>query len=126
MLGLAPEAFTSLSWALEAEPENPEYHIYHAYAGYLVDPSKLEESLARIRENCDKLKAEYNGKTSFPAEVRDRIAVPYYFIGKIMISIEHYDEAMEALNMAAKLNPGDVDTQRNIRYVAMKLKKQKD
>ncbi len=120
-LGLSSEAYTALAWALEAEPENPDYVIHHAYASFLVEPSKREEAIDRITAMIDVLKSGYSD--TLTAENKLQLFAPYYFIGKIEIAAENYNQANDALQMAAKLNPSDLDTQRSLRYVAMQLEK---
>lgn len=125
-LGLAQEAVASLGWALEVEPDNPDYNIYHAYACFLVDPSRREEVMQRIQQYSDILHASYSKSQYLSPEDSERLFAPHYFIGKIAIAGEAYQAALEALQIAVKFNPSDVDTQRSLRYVTMQLEKLND
>ncbi|MBR4984858.1 MAG: J domain-containing protein [Proteobacteria bacterium] len=122
-LGLAHEAYVSLEWALEKDPENMNYQAYHAYAGFLVNPDSRDDALAKIRDIYEKMKAEL-GNGQVDADGRARLFAVLYFIGKIELAAEHYTEAKDMLQLALKYNPNDVDAQRSLRYVAMQLDKQ--
>ncbi|MBQ9816774.1 MAG: DUF4388 domain-containing protein [Proteobacteria bacterium] len=122
-LGLAQDALASLAWALEADPDNLDYIAHHAYAAFLVDPSLREESIERITDVIEKLEAEFQGNLSVGQDEKMRLFAPYYFIGKIHLTVEEYETARDFFTKAAKLNPSDVDTQRCLRYITMQLNK---
>ena len=122
-LGLAQEALTSLQCAVDAEPENQEYQVYHAYASFLVEPHKREECLQRIVKVYEEIKGQYATLRGATPEEKAFLFAPCYFIAKIYIASEKYEEASEFLKLAAKINPSDIDTQRCIRYIAMQSEK---
>ncbi len=121
-LGLAQEAYASLEWAIEKDPENIEYQAYHAYAGFLVSPETRDDALAKVRGIYEQMKASVSGAVN--ADMRSRLFAVLYFIGKMELAAERYTEAKDALQQALKFNPNDVDAQRSLRYVAMQLDKQ--
>ncbi|MBO4350983.1 MAG: DUF4388 domain-containing protein [Proteobacteria bacterium] len=120
-LGLAQEAYVALGWALEAQPDNIDYILYHAYAAYLVDVSKREECIERILNSLDDLKR--NLSNPLTPEEKSQLFAANYFLGKIYISVENYDEAAKYIEAANKYNPNDIDTQRCMRYINMQQEK---
>ncbi len=120
-LGLAQEAYVALGWALEAQPDNIDYIIYHAYAAYLVDASKREECIERILNSLDDIKRKLS-KPVTQEEIAQLFAANY-FLGKIYISVEDYEEAVKYIEAASKYNPNDIDTQRCMRYINMQREK---
>lgn len=122
-LGLGQEALMALEWALEAQPDNVDFIIYRAYAAFLVDPSKVVETVDTLNGGIDKLWEEYNTAT-YPKESYERFFAPFYFLGKVYIAVNNYTLANENLLKAAKFDPSDVDVQRSLRYVTMQIEKQ--
>ena len=122
-LGLGKDALISLKWALKGDPENLDYNIHKAYADFLVYQDKRDPSLEQLKKLTNTLRQEVHDTLASNEANRLRLFYPYYFTAKIQIAAGLYRDAAENLQLALKLNPTDVDTQRCIRYVNMQIDK---
>lgn len=118
-LGLSNDAFQAIDSACKLEPENPIFQVYHAYTSFLVDPANRDKAIQIISNIAQRLSLHVD----LDVESSDKIFAPHYFLGKLYLAVERYDEANEALSIAAKFDPSDIDTQRSLRYIAMQLEK---
>ena len=118
-LGLSYDAFQAIDSAYKLEPDNEIYKVYHAYTSFLINPSNRDEAIEIISVIAHDLR----DRAKFETKIRDKVFAPYYFLGKLYLAAERYDEANEALSFASKLDPSDIDTQRSLRYIAMQIEK---
>lgn len=119
-LGLSQDALTAIQWAIEGDPENPIYKVYEAYAQFLVDPSTQAKSIETIKNIISDMRFD---ESKTPHSKKDLFA-PFYFLGKMYIAACDFKAANQMMQNAAKIDPGDLDTQRCLRYLAMQLEKQ--
>jgi CheY-like chemotaxis protein/tetratricopeptide (TPR) repeat protein len=105
------EALPHLRNAVEAYPEEGEYHVYYGWALYVADPEKpgvLEKALGVVMK----------GRKLAP----DR-PTPYLFLGRLCQAGNRVDTAEKMFARAIQLDPDCLEAVRELRLVRMRQDK---
>ncbi len=104
------QAFVDIKLAYELAPEEPLYQTFYAYLLFKLQPDKHEVAEEILREVL------LSGH-------RQAIPDAYLFMGHIWKARNDTDKAVKHYERALKLNPGCVEAERELRFVAMRDKR---
>lgn len=102
------EAVGFFNEAISLNAEEPEFHIWRAYARFLSAPDKKTAQPAAFREIQDALKKN------------ERIAPGHYFLGVIAKMCGDASGALKHFKRCVEIQPDHIDAQREIRLAAQK------
>ena len=124
LLDLIPDAIDAFQMAVQGEPENYNYKVFLTYAQALQDPKPAADAIEEFKAQLPQAKADYS--STHDKEKRELIFALSYFAGKLELISEMYDEALEHFNLALRITPSDIDTQRCMRFVQQQIEKRKE
>ncbi len=104
------KAFVDFKLAYELAPDEPLYQTFYAYLLFKLQPDKHEASEEILREVL------LSGH-------RQAIPDAYLFMGHIWKARNDTDKAIKHYERALKLNPGCVEAERELRFNAMRDKR---
>jgi curved DNA-binding protein CbpA len=104
-----PEAIACFLRAIELHEDEPDFHVYLAWARFCASPNK-KQAFAEVRPVLDHVRSESPRTFSAP-----------FFLGRIERILGNDREALGHLKTALKLNPSHADAAAELRMVEQRL-----